>query len=54
MSEHINDNHIRDYDIVLDAEFGEPGSPERAEAEEQAYVTYSELFAKVVTETDSK
>ena len=41
MKEHVNDNQIRDYDVVLDAEFGAPGSPERVTAEEQAYAFYS-------------
>jgi ribosome-binding protein aMBF1 (putative translation factor) len=41
MTEHQNDHEIRDYDIVLDAEFGAPGTPERAAAEEQAYSLYS-------------
>ncbi len=41
MKEHVNDNQIRDYDVVLDAEFGAPGTPERAAAEEQAYAFYS-------------
>ena len=41
MKEHENDNQIRDYDVVLDAEFGTPGTPERAEAEERAYAFYS-------------
>ena len=41
MAEHVNDNQIRDYDVVLDAEFGAPGSPERARAEEEAYAFYS-------------
>ena len=41
MPEHVNDNKIRDYDVVLDAEFGAPGTPERVEAEEQAYAFYS-------------
>lgn len=41
MKEHVNDNQIRDYDVVLDAEFGVPGSPERVTAEEQAYAFYS-------------
>ena len=27
-----NDREIRDYDVVLDAEFGKPGTPERAKA----------------------
>lgn len=41
MKEHVNDNQIRDYDVVLDAEFGAPGSQERVTAEEQAYAFYS-------------
>lgn len=41
MKEHVNDNQIRDYDVVLDAEFGAPDSPERVTAEEQAYAFYS-------------
>lgn len=41
MKRHINDNQIRDYDKVLDAEFGAPGTPERAAAEEQACAFYS-------------
>ena len=41
MAEHVNDNQVRDYDLVLDAEFGAPGTPERVTAEEQAYAFYS-------------
>lgn len=41
MKEHVNDNQIRDYDVVLDAEFGASGTPERVAAEEQAYAFYS-------------
>ncbi len=40
MVEHVNDNQIRIYDVVLDAEFGEPGTQERAVAEEQTYSFY--------------
>ena len=40
-TEHINDYQVRDYDIVLDNEFGKPGTPERSAAEEQAYAFYS-------------
>ena len=36
-----NDHQIRDYDVVLDAEFGAPGSAERIEAEEKAYAFYT-------------
>ena len=36
-----NDHEIRDYDIVLDAEFGKPGTPQRAKAIEEAYAFYS-------------
>ena len=41
MKEHVNDNQIRDYDLVLDAEFGSLGTSERAMAEEAAYSFYS-------------
>ena len=41
MKEHVNDHQVRDYDVVLDAEFGAPGTPERSAAEEQAYAFYS-------------
>lgn len=46
MKEHENDNNIRDYDVVLDAEFGRPGSPERTAAEEQAYAFYSDQIIR--------
>ena len=36
-----NDHQIRDYDVVLDAEFGRPGTPERSRAIEEAYAFYS-------------
>ena len=41
MKEHVNDNQVRDYDVVLDAEFGTSGTPERTAAEEQADAFYS-------------
>ena len=41
MKEHENDGQIRDYDVILDAEFGAPGTPERIAAEEKAYAIYS-------------
>lgn len=41
MRQHVNDNQVRDYDVVLNAEFGAPGNPERVAAEEQAYAFYS-------------
>ncbi len=41
MNQHVNDGKVRDYDVVLDAEFGAPGTPERVAAEEQAYAVYS-------------
>ena len=41
MKQYVNDNIIRDYDIVLDAEFGAPGTTERAKAEDKAYSFYS-------------
>ena len=39
--EHINDHTIRDYDIVLDKEFGAPGTAQRIKAEEEALEAYS-------------
>ena len=36
-----NDGKIRDFDLVLDAEFGKPGTPERTKALEEAYAFYS-------------
>ncbi|MBP5572894.1 MAG: helix-turn-helix transcriptional regulator [Bacteroidales bacterium] len=41
MKEHVNDHQVRDYDVVLDAKFGVPGTARRAEAEERAYAFYS-------------
>ena len=41
MKEHENDGQIRDYDVILDAEFGTPGTSERIAAEEKAYAIYS-------------
>lgn len=35
------DNIIRDYDVVLDAEFGAPGTKQRIQAEEEALAFYS-------------
>ena len=46
MKEHVNDGKIRDYDVILDAEFGAPGTPERAAAEERAYAYYSGLLIR--------
>ena len=39
--EHKNDNQIRDYDAVLDAKYGAPGTPERAQFEAEAEAFYS-------------
>ncbi|MCH5240705.1 MAG: helix-turn-helix transcriptional regulator [Muribaculaceae bacterium] len=36
-----NNHQIVDYDAVLNAKFGEPGTPERIEAEEKAYAFYT-------------
>lgn len=36
-----NDHKVRDYDVILDTEFGKPGTPERAKAIENAYSFYS-------------
>lgn len=46
MAEHINDHIIRDYDIVLDAKFGAPGTQKRMQAEEEAYAFYSGQIIK--------
>lgn len=46
MAEHVNDHIIRDYDVVLDATFGAPGTQERARAEEEAYALYSGQIIK--------
>ena len=37
----VNDRKIRDYDAVLDAKYGAPGTPERTRFEEEAYSFYS-------------
>ena len=39
--EHINDHQIRDYDAVLDAKYGAPGTPERKQFEAEAEAFYS-------------
>ena len=36
-----NDHKIRNYDLILDETFGKRGTPERAKAEEDAYIFYS-------------
>ena len=41
MKEHVNDNQVRDYDIVLDKRYGAVGTPERRAAGERAYAVYS-------------
>lgn len=38
---HVNDHEIRDYDAVLDAKFGKPGTASRMEAEEKAWAFYT-------------
>ncbi len=40
MAEHINDYQLRDYDLVLNAKYGKPGTPERTRFEEDAYSFY--------------
>ena len=40
MEEQVNDNQLRSYDAVLDAKYGNPGSPERIRFEEEAYSFY--------------
>lgn len=39
--EHKYDNQIRDYDAVLDAKYGAPGTPEREQFEAEAEAFYS-------------
>lgn len=39
--EHENDNLIRDYDAVLNAKYGAPGTPEREKFEAEAEAFYS-------------
>ena len=39
--EQENDKTIRDYDVVLDAKYGAPGTPERERFEEEAFAFYS-------------
>lgn len=36
-----NDHKIRDYSSTLDAEYGVPGTPERAKFDEEAYTFYA-------------
>ena len=36
-----NNHKIVDYDAVLNAKFGEPGTPSRIEAEEKAWSFYT-------------
>lgn len=36
-----NDHKIRDYSAVLNAQYGAPGSPERAKFDEEAYSFYT-------------
>ena len=38
---HENNHQLVDYDAVLDATFGKPGTPSRIEAEEKAYAFYT-------------
>jgi len=37
----INNHEIKDYDAILDAKFGKPGTPSRIEAEEKAWAFYT-------------
>ena len=48
MEKHTNDFQLRNYDAVLDAKYGKPGSPERARFEEDAY---SYFFGQAIRET---
>lgn len=46
-----NNHQIVDYDIVLDAEFGQPGTQKRIEAEEKAYAFYT---AQIIVDARKK
>ena len=35
-----NDHLLIDYSAILEAEFGKPGTPERAKFDEEAYLLY--------------
>ena len=39
--EHVNDHQIRDYDVVLNAKYGAPGTPEREKFDAEAEAFYS-------------
>ncbi len=47
---HTNDNQIRDYDLVLDKEFGAIGTKEREQAEVEAYSYYSSQWLRELRE----
>lgn len=38
---HTNDHKIRDFSAVLNEKYGNPGTPERVAAEEEAYAFYT-------------
>lgn len=38
---HTNDHTLRDYSAVLNEKYGNPGTPERVAAEEEAYAFYT-------------
>ena len=44
-----NDHIIRNYDLVLDETFGKQGTPERTNAEKEAFNFYSELILQSVS-----
>ena len=46
--QHVNDNIIRDYDEVLDKEFGAPGTEKRRIAEVAAYLYYIEQIGEEI------
>lgn len=41
-----NDHKIRNYSSVISSKYGEPGSPERAKFDEEAYAFYTSQLIK--------
>ena len=40
-NEHVNNHQLVDYSAILEAEYGKPGTPERAKFDEEAYAFYT-------------
>lgn len=51
--QHVNDHKIRDYDLVLDNEFGAPGTKEREAAEKEAYKLFFEQYIDEMSLSES-